>query len=62
MILVATKLSTFRGDSAFTTWAYRVATNYLLTAKKITARDQRLTFEMFAADLENGAEAIQLTS
>lgn len=57
LILVVTKLSTFRGDSAFTTWAYRVATNYLLTAKKIAARDRNLNFEIFAADLQNGLVA-----
>ena len=39
LILVITKLSTFRGDSAFHTWVYRVATNYLLSAKNILERD-----------------------
>ncbi len=34
LILVITKLSTFRGDSAFQTWVYRVAANYLLSEKK----------------------------
>lgn len=54
LILVVTKLSTFEGKSAFTTWVYRVATNYLLSAKKILDRDLGLTFEMFGADLETG--------
>ncbi len=57
LILVITRLSTFRGESAFGTWVYRVATNYLLNAKKIASRDRGLTFDMFAADLEAGLVA-----
>jgi len=55
LILLLTQLSSFRGDSAFTTWVYRVATNYLLTSKK--AADRRLSFEVFGADLEVGLVA-----
>ncbi|KAE9632508.1 RNA polymerase sigma factor [Parasedimentitalea maritima] len=54
LIRVVTKLSTFKGDSKFETWVYRVATNYLLTAKKVMARDPGLTFEFFAQDLLDG--------
>lgn len=54
LILVMTKLSTFEGRSAFQTWVYRIAVNYLLTAKKISDRDLGLNFEMFQADLEAG--------
>ncbi len=54
LILVVTKLSQFQGESAFTTWAYRVATNYLLTAKKVAQRNPGLSFDMFQADLEGG--------
>ena len=54
LILVATKLSTFRGDSAFTTWVYRVAANYLLTARKVINKEEGLTFELFKEDLETG--------
>ena len=54
LILVVTKLSTYRGESAFTTWVYRVAANYLLSARKVRDRDPGLNFEMFRSDLESG--------
>jgi RNA polymerase sigma factor (sigma-70 family) len=54
LILVVTKLSTFKGESKFLTWVYRVATNYLLNAKKSLAREKGLSFEAFGADLEDG--------
>lgn len=54
LIRIITKLSTYRGDSSFETWTYRVGTNYLLTARKIIANDPGLSFQMFADDLLNG--------
>ena len=57
LIRVLTRLSTFRGESAFSTWAYQVAVRYLLSAKKIRERDMGLTFEIYAADLETGLVA-----
>ncbi len=54
LIQILTKLSTFRNESAFSTWAYQVAVRYLIAAKKHRDRDLGLTFEMFAADLETG--------
>ncbi len=54
LILVVTKLSTFQGKSRFQTWVYRVAVHYLITAQKIQKRELGLTFEQFAADLEDG--------
>ncbi len=54
LIRVVTKLSTFKGESTFETWTYRVGTNYLLTAKKIIAADPGLSFQMFSDDLLYG--------
>lgn len=54
LIRVITKLSTFKGDSRFETWVYKVATNYLLTARKVISRDPGLSFESFGEDLIDG--------
>jgi RNA polymerase sigma factor (sigma-70 family) len=54
LIKVVTHLSDFRGESAFTTWVYRIASNYLLTTRKRMAEQPALTFEQFGADLDQG--------
>lgn len=54
LIRIVTKLSTYRGDSSFETWTYRVATNYLLTARKIIANDPGLSFQRYSDDLLDG--------
>lgn len=52
LILVITQLSTFRGESAVTTWAYRVASRHLLRTK----RQGRLarTFDLDALERQLG--------
>ena len=52
LIKVITKLSTFQFKSAFKTWVFRVASNHLLNAKKILAKDPGLSFEAYREDLE----------
>jgi RNA polymerase sigma factor (sigma-70 family) len=47
LVLVVTQLSTFRGESSVSTWAYRVATRYLLKQRKLA---RRYTFEAFAEE------------
>jgi RNA polymerase sigma factor (sigma-70 family) len=52
LLRIVTKLATFRGDSAFRTWSFRVATNHLLNVRRSRAEQEALTFEHFATDLE----------
>jgi RNA polymerase sigma factor (sigma-70 family) len=54
LVRLVTHLGSFRGESAFTTWAYRVASNYLLTTRKRRAEREELTFERFAEQLDEG--------
>ncbi|HEX2911162.1 MAG TPA: RNA polymerase sigma factor [Chloroflexia bacterium] len=45
LIKVFTHLSEFRQESAFTTWVYRIASNYLLTTRKRRAEMRETTFD-----------------
>jgi RNA polymerase sigma factor (sigma-70 family) len=56
MILVITKLSTFRGESSISTWAYSVACRHLLQAKQAIRRD---TFEELQEHLAKPANQIE---
>jgi RNA polymerase sigma factor (sigma-70 family) len=57
MIRIITRIGSFRGESGFMTWCYRVASNYLLDAKR-GRMELPLTFAGFGADLDEGlAEA-----
>jgi len=54
LVRVVTHLSSFRGESAFTTWVYRVAANHLLSFRKSRLEEQHYTFERFGEELEEG--------
>jgi len=54
LIRVLTGLGSFRGESSFRTWVYRVACNALLTLRKQRMEQQLLSFEQFAEDLAQG--------
>jgi RNA polymerase sigma factor (sigma-70 family) len=45
LVKIVTHLSDFRQESAFTTWAYRVASNHLLNTHKRRAERREITFE-----------------
>ncbi|HJZ90949.1 MAG TPA: RNA polymerase sigma factor [Gemmataceae bacterium] len=49
LVKVITRLSTFRGDSSFRTWLYRIAANHVLNMRRRTAEDRAKTFADFAA-------------
>lgn len=54
LIRVITHLGSFRGESRFTTWVYRIAANYLNTARPGRLEAERYTFARFAAELDEG--------
>lgn len=54
LIRVVTRLSSFRGQSAFTTWLYRVSSNYLLDVRRGRMETRQITFEQFGDDLSAG--------
>jgi RNA polymerase sigma factor (sigma-70 family) len=47
LIKVITKLSTFKGESKFRTWLYRIAANHVLNMKRRGAESGTLSFERF---------------
>lgn len=53
LIKIITHLSSFNFESSFTTWTYRVATNYLLNLIDHEKRKQ-LSFEIFSKELALG--------
>ncbi len=54
MIKIITQLSIFRKESAFSTWVYRIATNYLINCKKSMFAQRPLSFEYYAQDINAG--------
>ena len=52
LVRVVTHVGTFRGESAFSTWVYRIAANYLLRARKSRAERAEMSFEEFGDDLD----------
>jgi RNA polymerase sigma factor (sigma-70 family) len=57
LVKVVTRLSTFRGESQFRTWLYRVAANHLLNAKRAVNKGARWTFDEYRRELHDIADA-----
>ncbi len=57
LIRIITHLGSFRGESSFQTWTYRVATNWLLNARKQRMERSPMTFQQFGEDLDEGLAA-----
>lgn len=54
LVRIVTHLSTFKEKSEFSTWAFRVASNYLLTARGKKAREFAMPFAAYAEMLDRG--------
>lgn len=56
LLKIMTHLSTFRKESAFTTWVFRIAANHLQNYKKHMFAKYPLSFEYYGADIASGKE------
>ena len=56
LLKVVTHLGGFRGESAFTTWVFRVAHNHLLTARTRARESPEVSFDALAEKLEAGLD------
>jgi RNA polymerase sigma factor (sigma-70 family) len=54
LIKIITHLGSFKGESSFSTWVYRIATNYLLTYLSQKNHNQTLSFEILSETLAQG--------
>ncbi len=53
LIKVITRLSTYKGESKFRTWLYRIVANHVLNMRRRGAETQNLTFPIYGAAIEN---------
>jgi RNA polymerase sigma factor (sigma-70 family) len=53
LLKIVTHLGTFRGESSFSTWMYRVAANHLLTMRKRRAELRAVSFEDYGKSCDS---------
>jgi RNA polymerase sigma factor (sigma-70 family) len=56
LITLITKLSTFRGDSRFRTWLYRIVFNHVLNIKRARGEEMEWTFEKYGSGLSHAPD------
>lgn len=61
LIKIMTRIGSYRGDAAFTTWAYRVAANHILSFRKSRVEQENLTFGGYGEELEEDLAAPDTT-
>src|SRR6478672_3781473 len=53
LVKVITKLSTFKGESKFRTWLYRITANHVLNMRRRSAETQELTFAKYGKAIDD---------
>jgi RNA polymerase sigma factor (sigma-70 family) len=53
LVKVITNLGTFKGESKFRTWLYRITANHVLNMKRRSAETQELTFSAYGAAIDH---------
>jgi RNA polymerase sigma factor (sigma-70 family) len=56
LIKLITKLSTFKGDSRFRTWLYRIVVNHVLNMKRTRGEEYGWTFERYGSGLNSAPD------
>ncbi len=54
LVKIVTRVASYRGEAAFTTWAYRVAANHILNWRASRVERENLTFRRFGESLHEG--------
>lgn len=54
LLKIITHLSSFKGESAFSTWVFRIAKNHLINYQKHMFAKFPLSFEFYGDDIKNG--------
>lgn len=57
LVKVVTRLSTFKGESKFRTWLYRIAANHVLNMKRRGAEAHEMSFADYGAAIESVPDA-----
>ncbi|MFR3687600.1 MAG: RNA polymerase sigma factor [Enterococcus sp.] len=52
LLKIVTNLASFKQQSRFSTWVYRIAVNYLITDQKKRSFQEQLTFDLMQQDLD----------